>query len=142
MNRFAWITVASLIAALTLGLAAHAEVRSLRGDRPIDAGAQMFDKKRPKTLEGGFKRAWKTAPPAIPHSIDKDRITLEDNSCMRCHSAENFKKEKAPKVGDSHFLAADGTKLKDISARRYFCNQCHVPQMDAKPLVENTFSAK
>ncbi|MCB1961304.1 MAG: nitrate reductase cytochrome c-type subunit, partial [Rhodocyclaceae bacterium] len=29
--------------------------------------------------------------------------------------------------------------LSNISPRRYFCNQCHVPQFDAKPLVENTF---
>ena len=26
-----------------------------------------------------------------------------------------------------------------MSPRRYFCNQCHVPQSDAKPLVGNTF---
>ena len=27
----------------------------------------------------------------------------------------------------------------NVSARRYFCTQCHVPQADAQPLVENTF---
>ncbi|WP_175463882.1 nitrate reductase cytochrome c-type subunit, partial [Vibrio cholerae] len=26
-----------------------------------------------------------------------------------------------------------------VSPRRYFCLQCHVPQADAKPLVENDF---
>ena len=28
-----------------------------------------------------------------------------------------------------------------LEGRRYFCNQCHVAQADAKPLVENTFRA-
>ncbi|MNW21429.1 Periplasmic nitrate reductase, electron transfer subunit precursor [compost metagenome] len=30
--------------------------------------------------------------------------------------------------------------LADVSPRRYFCTQCHVPQADAKPLVGNTFT--
>jgi cytochrome c-type protein NapB len=29
--------------------------------------------------------------------------------------------------------------MANVSARRYFCVQCHVPQTNAKPLVENTF---
>jgi cytochrome c-type protein NapB len=33
----------------------------------------------------------------------------------------------------------DGEELSSVSPRRYFCNQCHVPQSDAKPLVGNTF---
>ena len=33
----------------------------------------------------------------------------------------------------------DGNFLAEISPRRYFCNQCHVTQKDAKPLVDNTF---
>ena len=33
----------------------------------------------------------------------------------------------------------DGNFLAEISPRRYFCNQCHVTQVDAEPLVENTF---
>jgi cytochrome c-type protein NapB len=26
-----------------------------------------------------------------------------------------------------------------LRSRRYFCTQCHVPQTDVKPLVENRF---
>ena len=33
----------------------------------------------------------------------------------------------------------DGNFLAEVSPRRYFCNQCHVPQKDVKPLVENYF---
>ena len=139
MRKIALVTMAAAFAVASFTGPTYSEVLSLRGASSPDAAATMFDKKKQKTMKGGFERAWKTQPPAIPHSIDKDRITLRDNSCLSCHSAANFKKEKAPKVGDSHFIAADGTKLQDISKRRYFCNQCHVPQVDAKPLVENVF---
>ncbi|MNF17837.1 Periplasmic nitrate reductase, electron transfer subunit precursor [compost metagenome] len=33
----------------------------------------------------------------------------------------------------------DGQALAAVSPRRYFCNQCHVPQADVKPLVGNNF---
>ena len=33
----------------------------------------------------------------------------------------------------------DGNFLAEISPRRYFCEQCHVAQVDARPLVENRF---
>jgi cytochrome c-type protein NapB len=29
--------------------------------------------------------------------------------------------------------------LAAVSARRYFCTQCHVPQVEVEPLVENRF---
>ena len=45
-------------------------------------------------------------------------------------------------MADSHFIAADGTKMETLNMRRYFCNQCHVPQLDADPIVENTFKSK
>ncbi|MFZ1045029.1 MAG: nitrate reductase cytochrome c-type subunit, partial [Pseudolabrys sp.] len=32
-----------------------------------------------------------------------------------------------------------GQVLADVTPRRYFCTACHVPQTDAKPLVDNTF---
>ena len=37
----------------------------------------------------------------------------------------------------SHYMDRDGNFLAEISPRRYFCEQCHVVQFDAKPLVEN-----
>jgi cytochrome c-type protein NapB len=52
-----------------------------------------------------------------------------------CHSLEKFKEKKAPKIGVSHL---DSSK-KAVTMDRYQCNSCHVPQVDAKPLVDNTF---
>jgi cytochrome c-type protein NapB len=46
---------------------------------------------------------------------------------------------RATKVAKSHYLDREDKKLKNISPRRYFCMQCHVPQFDAKPLVANTY---
>ena len=42
-----------------------------------------------------------------------------------------------------HLLDKDreGGELSNISPRRYFCMQCHVPQTDAKPLVGNRFES-
>jgi cytochrome c551/c552 len=36
-------------------------------------------------------------------------------------------------------LSRDGQVLASISARRYFCTQCHLVQTDATPLVKNNF---
>ncbi|MDR0563475.1 MAG: nitrate reductase cytochrome c-type subunit [Azoarcus sp.] len=78
-------------------------------------------------------------PPLISHKADDYPITREFNKCLDCHSAANAKKEKATKVPPSHYEDARGKKLSNVSSRRYFCVQCHVPQVDAKPLVANTF---
>jgi len=78
-------------------------------------------------------------PPLVSHAVDKYPITLTTNKCMDCHSLENYKKEKATKIPSTHFVGADGKTLANVSSRRHFCLQCHVPQFDAKPLVSNTF---
>ena len=42
-------------------------------------------------------------------------------------------------ISVTHYMDRDGNFLADVSPRRYFCNQCHVEQTDARPLVENQF---
>jgi cytochrome c-type protein NapB len=78
-------------------------------------------------------------PPLVSHEVDKYPVTLKANGCMDCHSPETYKKEKANVVPKSHFMTAEGKTLKNLSSRRYFCVQCHVAQIDAQPLVSNTF---
>jgi cytochrome c-type protein NapB len=58
---------------------------------------------------------------------------------MTCHSRKAAKEAGATPVGKSHYLDRDGKEHPNISARRYFCLQCHAPQFDAEPLVDNTF---
>ena len=45
----------------------------------------------------------------------------------------------APMVSITHFMDRDGQFLATISPRRYFCEQCHVPQHMVKAPVQNTF---
>ncbi|MCW8923377.1 MAG: nitrate reductase cytochrome c-type subunit [Gammaproteobacteria bacterium] len=125
---------------LTASPAISAEsISSLRGDHDLNAGANKAIKSKQTTQKDGFGRSYKQQPPMIPHKIDKDKITLKTNTCMKCHSKATYKKEKAPMVGKSHFMSRDGKELKKVSSRRYFCNQCHAPQNSAKPLVGNNF---
>lgn len=127
--------------ALTVGisLSAVAEIQSLRGALSLDSDSQSFEKRKQIKQKDGFERSYKIQPPMIPHATDKDKITLKGNTCMKCHSEKNHKKEKAPRIGDSHYIDRDGNKLDKLSSRRYFCNQCHATQVDAEQLVENNF---
>ncbi|MDP2880045.1 MAG: nitrate reductase cytochrome c-type subunit [Azonexus sp.] len=85
-------------------------------------------------------RTYRDQPPVIPHAVENfDEITLEENQCLTCHGADTYKKKRAPKIGDSHFLDRDGKVLPTASSSRHNCTQCHVPQVDAPPLVENDF---
>jgi nitrate reductase (cytochrome), electron transfer subunit len=132
-----------LVAMVTLAFAgaAFSGAQSLRLGQPIDDGAKAPAKAKIIVKQGGIERSYNIQPPAIPHKVDKEQINLKVNTCMKCHSAETYKKEKAPQAGKdgSHYLDRDGKKTAKVAARRYFCDQCHAPQVDKAPLVENTF---
>jgi nitrate reductase (cytochrome), electron transfer subunit len=87
-----------------------------------------------------IERSFQGQPPLIPHAIDKFDITPEANDCLDCHISDELNGKKMPMLPKSHLLAqtkADADP--ELSMRRYQCNSCHVPQVDAKPLVENDF---
>ena len=113
-------------------------VESLRGDSELTNKANKAQKHKVTTVSGGIQRSYKLQPPMVPHTIDKYRVTIKDNGCLKCHSKKSHKKEKAPMVGESHFIGRDGKVNETISSRRYFCSQCHAPQVGSNPLVENT----
>ena len=74
----------------------------------------------------------------MPHATDNfDEITVTENQCLDCHGLENYKEKKSPKLLDSHLVASGTGKV--LMLDRYQCNSCHVAQVDAKPLVANTF---
>lgn len=98
--------------------------------------ANLYSPERDST---GIPRNYEKQPPLIPHSVMGYEISQNFNKCMDCHSKDRAKETGAKKVGESHYLTREGAQLGNISPRRYFCMQCHVPQFDAKPLVENTF---
>ena len=86
-----------------------------------------------------LERNFADQPPVVSHPVDDYPITKSTNKCMDCHSRENYKKEKATQISKTHYEAANGKILSSVSSRRHFCVQCHIPQVDAKPLVTNTF---
>lgn len=85
------------------------------------------------------KRAYPMQPPTIPHKIDNYQVDINANKCMSCHSRKQSEDTQAPMVSVTHYMDRDGNFLADISARRYFCNQCHVVQHEVKPTLENQF---
>jgi cytochrome c-type protein NapB len=78
-------------------------------------------------------------PPTIPHKIDSYRIDLNSNKCLSCHSRRRVEESQAVMISVTHYMDRDGNFLAEVSPRRYFCEQCHVIQTDAVPLVDNTF---
>jgi cytochrome c-type protein NapB len=109
---------------------------------PLDAPSSVPEKHKVEVVQGGFERAWETQPPMIPHAIEKYEISLRQNGCLKCHSTATAEKENTKPTPASHFLDRDGNKLDKLSSRRYFCTQCHAPQLSGSPLVDNTFEGK
>ena len=94
---------------------------------------------RVQNMDVKRERAYPMQPPTIPHAIDGYQVDKNSNRCMLCHARANAEKFQAPPVSVTHYMDRDDQFLASISARRYFCNQCHVVQTDARPLVENGF---
>jgi nitrate reductase (cytochrome), electron transfer subunit len=142
MNRKTRNLAFALVMALGLGgvAASQATAQTVKSMRGVDVGA-------PELPPGDYQRApdiqvlrnFVQQPPMVPHKIDGYEITMKFNECMECHSWSNYLEEGAVKVSLTHFRDRDGGELSNISPRQYFCLQCHVPQTDAAPLVENVF---
>lgn len=88
---------------------------------------------------GREERNYPEQPPVVPHNIRDYQIDLRHNQCLTCHSREYAVEAGAPMVSVTHFMDRDKQVLAAVSPDRYFCTQCHVPQTDAVPLVNNTF---
>lgn len=93
-------------------------VYSLRGDIDIDDLSEMIPNRRAMAVDGGISVTFEYQPPLIPHSIDKTRITLHENSCLNCHSKKNYKETNAVRPPKSHYYTRKDTKLSEISTKR------------------------
>lgn len=96
-------------------------------------------------------RAYPGAPPQIPHAIgDFLPITAQSNMCVACHNRpdawDSRRASGTPTpIPRSHYTDQRNAPHKvtgQLIGARYNCNQCHVPQMKATPLVKNTFGAR
>lgn len=115
------------------------EVATLRVDTNI--AEQTEPERIAKVVNNDVKakRNYPMQPPLIPHTIRNYEVNLNTNKCMTCHSRQRTEESQAPMVSVTHFMNRDGNFLAEISPRRYFCNQCHVTQTDARDLVGNDF---
>ncbi|MEN3111324.1 nitrate reductase cytochrome c-type subunit [Uliginosibacterium paludis] len=143
MKTLMTILMACLLAAPALAQKAAApaepvKVQTLRGV-DISGPEAPSDNFRNERDQGPMPRDFVQQPPLIPHTIKGYNITKNFNKCLDCHAWNRTRDTGATKVSITHFKTYSGTELSNISPRRYFCTQCHVPQTDAKPLVENRF---
>ena len=133
------LVITSLLFSLAAISAGENEIATLRDQTKI------VDQKTPNAIPKVVnkdikqKRNYPMQPPVIPHTIRGYQVNLRNNKCMSCHSRVRTEESQAPMVSVTHFMDRDGNFLAEISPRRYFCNQCHVTQLDAKALVENDF---
>ena len=137
-----FIPALAVAAALLLsgagGVGAQEKLVNEIGNVTIE-GNSKIDMFRPEKDQETIPRNFQKQPPLIPHSIKGYNITQNFNKCMDCHSKDRAEETGATKVAKSHYLDREDKKQSNISPRRYFCMQCHVPQFDAKPLVANTY---
>ncbi len=110
-----------------------------------------------------IERAFENAPPLIPHTVKGFYpITKDKNLCIKCHLpaiADSLKSTPMPKshftnyrpkhnydkgkfsrsVGENEVVSTDLNGK--LYLGRYNCSQCHVPQTNATPEIQNTFEA-
>lgn len=134
----------TLVFMLSLGLSTThlfaEQVKSLRGTTPLDELAKAAKINKVQNDREPIERDYVQQPPLIPHKIKGYKINKNFNKCLTCHSWANYKEAGATKISQTHFSDRENNVLANIAARRYFCTQCHVPQVDSNPLVENTFT--
>ena len=140
----------------TLGLIksdVHSDTENLLGAMP------QYSTNAPCTAEK-IERAFENAPPMIPHMTDGFfPITKDNNICLTCHMPDKVAttgavalpvshftdyRPKLIKQGDKYMVDAEegeviSKKLSDLSATRFNCSQCHVPQANVTVDIKNTF---
>ncbi len=137
----------SLIAALALTVVACASTgvafSTLRDTSVTSADsapdAQTYPGKQPGK-HSLIARTFSGQPPLIPHTVENFDISPTANDCWDCHNSNEFKGKKMPMVSASHLLKpASAGAEPELNKLRWQCNSCHVPQIDAQPLVANDF---
>jgi len=127
------------VAVAMVGAAVAADVTDSMRKAPI------LDTTRPPPLQNSDNsdvrrsRNYAMQPPVVPHKIDGYQLDKNANRCMFCHSRSRTQESQAPMISVTHFIGRDGNFLAELSPRRYFCLQCHVPQVPQEPLIGNRF---
>jgi nitrate reductase (cytochrome), electron transfer subunit len=111
----------------------------MRGATPIDQTSAPPPLVNSDNSDTRRARNYAMQPPVIPHKIDGYQLDRNANRCMFCHARSRTQESQAPMISVTHFMDRNGNFLAELSPRRYFCLQCHVPQTNLNPLVGNQF---
>ena len=114
-------------------------IATLRGEVSIARQSQAPRIEQVEDNDIKRKRNYPMQPPTIPHNIDEYQVDLFTNKCLSCHSRRRAEQSGASMISVTHYVDRNGNFLAEMSPRRYFCNQCHVTQVESRPLVDNTF---
>ena len=133
------LILAATLASLASGAALAQQLYGLRGPTPMVEEPQPPPLAREGNNDQRQARNWPEQPPVIPHTIQGYQITLNANKCLTCHGRQYTAQSQAPKISVTHFMDRGGRVLGQVSTRRYFCMQCHVPQDAVRMPVGNSF---
>lgn len=136
MNKLIALIFIACFSCLAL---AQDNIATLRGNTTPNEESAPPVMAKPLTDDVRRHRNYPMQPPVIPHNIQDYQVDLKVNKCLSCHARKQAAAAQAPMISVTHYMDRDGNFLADVSPRRYFCNQCHVPQTDARPLVDNEF---
>ena len=133
------IILAILVTASFSMQAQPGDIESLRGAADLETNSKAPELKKYAKDGEPIARDYVQQPPLIPHKVKGYKVNLKSNKCLSCHSWKNYREAGATKISQTHFEDRDEQVLANVSARRYFCNQCHVPQVNAPALIANVF---
>lgn len=91
-----------------------------------------------------LERSFENAPPLVSHTMEEMLpITKDNNICLTCHTKELAADMNTKPAPASHYFDFQANKPSGdtVSNERFNCDQCHIAQTDAKPLVGNKFQA-
>lgn len=91
-----------------------------------------------------IERSFENAPPLVSHTMEEYLpITKDMNACLTCHVKELAADMNTKPAPASHYFDFQANKSSGdtVSFERFNCDQCHVAQTDAKPLIANKFQA-
>src|SRR5262245_4699285 len=127
MKNRRWILVAGLWSVVAAAAAAGL-TDPMRGNVPLTDEPNPPPLKHEENNDQRRNRAFAMQPPTIPHRIDGYQLDINANRCLFCHARTRIEDSRAIPIPATHYLDRDGTMRGDVSPRRYFCIQCHVPQ--------------
>ena len=133
----ALVSILALCAGAALAQTAFTD--SMRGPVPLAEETKPPPLGNTENNDIRRERAYAMQPPTIPHKTEAYQVDLRYNACLQCHRRSKIVESQAIPVSVTHYMDRDGNFLAEVSPRRYFCLQCHVPQYDAKPLIGNTY---